>query len=405
MQAKIAVLGYSGKTDLLQSALGDPQSPNIFLTTLDISNHPFILTFFDIDCTNPDSILPQLSDITAILLIYNFHNSDTFQTISSLLPLLADLRSSHNPPIGLLGHFSSETPASVSHNSVANLVTQFRLDFSSEISPLTFPFAVTKLIHLRFDPIGEFIGKTVVVTGGAQGIGKCVSLEFAKRGATVYVADINQTALSIIESESRTFSGRIHPIICDVALESDCQNLATAASSNGFIHILINNAGIGRFNDANIFDSAMEGFDRVIAVNLRGTFMCAKFCSLHMPEGSAIVNIASTRALQSEAKTEGYSASKGGIVALTHAMSLSLAEKKIRVNAISPGWIDVSTWRPDGEQEKFTSEDLTQHPVGRVGVPQDIAEMCIFLASPRAGFITGQNHVVDGGMTKKMIYV
>jgi NAD(P)-dependent dehydrogenase (short-subunit alcohol dehydrogenase family) len=307
--------------------------------------------------------------------------------------------------LALLGDISGRTGERVPEKVVDDFVREFGIDFSAVVSSETIGLCLPRLVQMAFAPIGEFLGKTVVVTGGAQGIGKCVSLEFAKRGASIFAADIAEAALAVLESEAKSFSGRVRGVVCDVAVEADCRNLAEVASRNGAIDVLINNAGIGRFDDANIFDAGMEGFDRVIAVNLRGTFMCAKFCSTHMPAGSAIVNIASSRAVQSEPKTEGYSASKGGIVALTHAMSMSLAPKKIRVNAVSPGWIDVSTWRPGGEQEEFTEEDRSQHPVGRVGVPLDIAEICLFLASPRSSFITGQNHIVDGGMTKKMIYV
>jgi NAD(P)-dependent dehydrogenase (short-subunit alcohol dehydrogenase family) len=400
MHATFAVLGYPGKTDLLQASFGDPQSPHTFTTTATVSNVPFSLTLLDLD-------RPDFSDAAAIILVYDFNNPATFLALSDLAPAAASFRASspQHPPIALLGHISSHAGDRVSQDSLSAFVTQFQIDFSSEISPSTLDFAIAKLVQLSFAPIGEFTGKTAVVTGGAQGIGKCLCLEFAKRGALVFAADINEAALSALDIEARAFSGRVRTVHCDVAIEADCRRLAETASAGGGIDVLVNDAGIGRFNDANIFDPAMVGFDRVIAVNLRGTFMCGKFCSAHMSAGSAIVNIASSRAIQSEPKTEGYSASKGGIVALTHAMSMSLAPKGIRVNAVSPGWIDVSTWRPGGEQEKFTPQDLSQHPVGRVGVPQDIAEICIFLASSRSGFITGQNQVVDGGMTKKMIYV
>jgi NAD(P)-dependent dehydrogenase (short-subunit alcohol dehydrogenase family) len=400
MRATFAVLGFPGKTDLLRASLGDPQSPHTFTTTVNVSGVPFSLTLLDLDH-------PDFSDAAGVIFIYDFNDQATFLALADLATAASSFRASspRRPAFALLGHLFSQTGDRVSQNSVSSFASQFSVDFSSDICPATFGYALTKLVELSFSPIGEFTGKTVVITGGAQGIGKCLCLEFAKRGALVFAADIDEAALAALEAEARAFSGRVRAVPCDVAIEADCRRLAEAASAGGAIDVLVNDAGIGRFNDANIFDPAMDGFDRVIAVNLRGTFMCAKFCSVHMSAGSAIVNIASSRATQSEPKTEGYSASKGGIVALTHAMSMSLAPKGVRVNAVSPGWIDVSTWRPGGEQEKFTPEDLAQHPVGRVGVPQDIAEICIFLASPRAGFITGQNHVVDGGMTKKMIYV
>jgi NAD(P)-dependent dehydrogenase (short-subunit alcohol dehydrogenase family) len=145
----------------------------------------------------------------------------------------------------------------------------------------------------------------------------------------------------------------------------------------------------------------------VIAVNLTGMFLLVKYTLPCFRNGKgAIVNIASTRASMSEADTEAYSASKGGVVALTHALALSLGPK-IRVNCISPGWIETLSGKKKSRREfpKFSAADHGQHPAGRVGTTEDVAEMALFLLSDKAGFITGQNFVVDGGMTKKMIYV
>ncbi|NMC74269.1 MAG: SDR family oxidoreductase, partial [Geobacteraceae bacterium] len=168
--------------------------------------------------------------------------------------------------------------------------------------------------------------------------------------------------------------------------------------------LLVNNAGIGR--RAPFLELAAEDFDRVVAVNLRGTFLCSQSVARRMVErgrGGAIVNIASTRAFMSEPGTEAYTASKGGIVSLTHAMAISIGPHGIRVNCISPGWIETRDWQYSRCcEEPFHSErDRSQHPVGRVGRPRDIADACLFLAES-AGFITGQNLVVDGGMTVKM---
>ena len=147
-------------------------------------------------------------------------------------------------------------------------------------------------------------------------------------------------------------------------------------------------------------------WNRVIATNLTGVFLCSKHAvPLLRPGKGAIVNIASTRALQSEPHTEAYSASKGGVVALTHALAVSLGPD-IRVNCISPGWIAVDAWQKSANRRPPTMrpEDHAQHPVGRVGSPEDIAALVAWLISPQAGFVTGQNFVVDGGMTRKMIY-
>jgi NAD(P)-dependent dehydrogenase (short-subunit alcohol dehydrogenase family) len=393
MRTTIAVLGYPGKTDFLRAELGDPSSPSSFSTTVVISGISISVALLDVDSADPSALQPTLAASSAVLFVFSSADSATLEQVTNLIPIVVPAKL----PYLLFPLFPSSAG---DQTRIAAIGTDYGIDICHSAR---LDAAMAKLLTLRYGPFGEFFGKTVVVTGGAQGIGKCVALEFAKRGATVYAGDINEAALAALVAESQSFTDRVHAVVCDVALEADCRRLAGAAAAP--IDVLVNDAGIGGFGEANIFADSMDGFDRVIAVNLRGTFMCAKFCSQKMINGGAIVNIASSRAIQSEPKTEGYSASKGGIVALTHAMAMSLGPRGIRVNAISPGWIDVSTWRPGGEQEKLTPEDLSQHPVGRVGVPQDIAEMCLFLASPRAAFITGQNHVIDGGMTKKMIYV
>ena len=142
-----------------------------------------------------------------------------------------------------------------------------------------------------------------------------------------------------------------------------------------------------------------------MSVNVTGAYICAKYCVSHMPEGSSILNIVSTRALMSEPHTEPYTASKGALLALTHSLANSLAHR-VRVNAISPGWIDVSGWKKK-KNRKFiaiTAAEHAQHLVGRVGIPEDVAKAALYLTSDDAGFITGSNFVVDGGMTVKMIY-
>jgi NAD(P)-dependent dehydrogenase (short-subunit alcohol dehydrogenase family) len=151
---------------------------------------------------------------------------------------------------------------------------------------------------------------------------------------------------------------------------------------------------------------ALESWNRQLGVNLTGAFLMAKHAAPHLRAArGAIVNVASTRALQSEANTEAYSASKGGLVALTHALAVSLGPA-VRVNCVSPGWIDVSGWQKSAPRQpaSLSAADHAQHPAGRVGTPEDIAAMVAFLLSDAAGFVTGQNFVVDGGMTRKMIY-
>jgi NAD(P)-dependent dehydrogenase (short-subunit alcohol dehydrogenase family) len=175
----------------------------------------------------------------------------------------------------------------------------------------------------------------------------------------------------------------------------------------GRLDALVNNAAQARAHLGPVESLELRDWNRLIASNLTGVFLCSKHAipALRRSKGS-IVNIASTRALQSEADTEAYSASKGGVVALTHALAVSLGPE-IRVNCVSPGWIAVEEWKKSGQAKRpeLRPEDHAQHPVGRVGRPEDIAEMVLYLVSERAGFVTGQNFLVDGGMTRKMIYL
>lgn len=251
-----------------------------------------------------------------------------------------------------------------------------------------------------------FRDRVVIVTGGAQGIGMAITRVFAYAGAHVWVADCDAEACGEIQQAMRTEGKHVTAQICDVALEEDIRSFVdTVLASERHIDCLINNAGIGWIGG--FFDRVTADWDRVINVNLRGPYLFARYAAPHMPAGSALLNIASTRALMSEPNTEPYSASKAGILGLTHALAITLGERGIRVNAISPGWIDVSAWkkRSQSNQAVLSNRDHAQHPAGRVGKPEDIAELCLYLAdSSRAGFITGQNFVVDGGMTRKMIY-
>ncbi|MDK2809528.1 MAG: hypothetical protein PWR27_237 [Petroclostridium sp.] len=253
----------------------------------------------------------------------------------------------------------------------------------------------------------RFKEKVVIVTGGAQGIGMAITRSFAREGAKVVIADIDQEAGKENELYMRENGGECIYVQVDVASEESVKNMVQEAVSHyGGVNILINNAGIG--GNKSIYERSMEEWDRILGINLRGPFMCTKYCAPYIKKngGGAIINIASTRALMSEPNTEPYSASKGGILALTHSLAVSLGPDKIRVNAISPGWIDVTGWKKQSkrEQVQLTERDHLQHPVGRVGNPEDIAAACLFLCSEEAGFITGTNLVIDGGMTIKMIY-
>jgi NAD(P)-dependent dehydrogenase (short-subunit alcohol dehydrogenase family) len=249
--------------------------------------------------------------------------------------------------------------------------------------------------------------RTAAITGAGEGIGRVLALRFAKAGYRVSLADTNAEAgeetLGLVTRAGG--GGLFEP--ADVALAADVERwMERTVSELGCPDVLVCNAGIGRKGPFLELDPG--DFDRVIAVNLRGTFLCAQAAARRMVrrgQGGAIVTIASTRAFMSEPGTEAYTASKGGIVALTHGMAISLGPHGIRVNCVSPGWIETRDWKasPRAQKPAHSERDRMQHPVGRVGRPDDVADACLYLADS-AGFVTGQNLIVDGGMTVKMIY-
>lgn len=233
--------------------------------------------------------------------------------------------------------------------------------------------------------------KNVIVTGGAKGIGMGIVKKLASCGYSVFIADNDRyEGTTAAEELGCTY------VYCDVANENSviaCVNLVSGADG---IYALINNAGIASPKRTPISEMTLEEWNTVISVNLTGAFLFSRYCAPAMNKGY-IVNIASTRAFQSEKDTFAYSASKGGLVALTHSLAVSLGPDII-VNSISPGWINTD------QNYIPTEQDNSQHPAGRVGIPDDIAEAAEFLISGRADFICGQNLTVDGGMTKSMIY-
>jgi NAD(P)-dependent dehydrogenase (short-subunit alcohol dehydrogenase family) len=226
--------------------------------------------------------------------------------------------------------------------------------------------------------------RVALVTGGAQGIGRGIALVLAGQGWQVAVADVRR-------------SSDFFYVRTDVASEPAARACVRGVMKRfGRLDALVNNAGLTGPDDGPIEKLALRDWNRRIGINLTGAFLMAKHAIPHLRRArGAIVNIASTRSLQSEPDTEAYSASKGGLVALTHALANSLGPK-IRVNCVSPGWI---AHRP------VSKKDHAQHPAGRVGRDQDVAELAAYLLSDAAGFVTGQNFVIDGGMTRKMIYV
>ncbi len=248
------------------------------------------------------------------------------------------------------------------------------------------------------------MNNNIIVTGGAQGIGKIISTELLKKGYVVSVFEIDEEAIHEFQHELN--SKKVAFFQTDVSNEEGVkESVKASAKKFGNISGLINNAAIQI--DKSITALSLEEWNRVIKTNLTGTFLCSKIAIpfLKKVEGK-IINISSTRALQSEPDTEAYSASKGGILALTHSMAMSLGPE-IKVNSISPGWIEVSGIKKSSKaaQIKLSENDHRQHPAGRVGKAQDIANMVLFLLNPDNDFITGQNFVIDGGMTKKMMYV
>lgn len=246
--------------------------------------------------------------------------------------------------------------------------------------------------------------KNVIVTGGAQGIGKTIALHLLKNNFSVSVFDIDVEAIAEFRSETNTENMVFFQT--DVSDENSVsKSVLQSFEKFGNISGLINNAAIQI--DKPITELTLNEWNRVISTNLTGAFLCAKHATPHLKKAKgSIINISSTRAIQSEPNTEAYSASKGGILVLTHALAMSLGPE-IRVNCISPGWIDVSGIKKKSRAIQFepSETDHLQHPAGRVGKPEDIANMVLFLLNPENDFITGQNFIIDGGMTKKMIYV
>ena len=224
----------------------------------------------------------------------------------------------------------------------------------------------------------DFKNKIVVITGGARGIGKCIREKFEEAGATVCVIDLLDNDYFVGDlADKSTLEKFVDQVIRD----------------HGHVDCLVNNAAPKM---CGINSGSYEDFEYALKVGVTAPFYLSKMFMPFFSEGASIVNISSSRDRMSQPQTESYTAAKGGISALTHALSVSLAGK-VRVNSISPGWIDNNYTVYDGA-------DAVQQPAGRVGNPPDIANMVLYLCSDMAGFITGENICIDGGMTKQMIY-
>lgn len=231
-----------------------------------------------------------------------------------------------------------------------------------------------------------FANKTVIVTGASQGIGKSIAEHFLAKEAQVIGLDIQNSDLPGMVFRK-----------CDVGNFNEVIEVFSKIYKDyGAIHVLINNAGISKFTS--IWDIEERDWDELLNTNLKSVFICSREAARYMTEDiRSIVNMASTRAFMSEPNTELYSASKGGVFALTHSLAATLSKNRIRVNAIAPGWIHTG-------EEELRDIDHEQHWSGRVGQPEDIARACLFLSNPENSFINGECLNIDGGITRKMIY-
>ncbi|MCW2270460.1 3-oxoacyl-[acyl-carrier-protein] reductase FabG [compost metagenome] len=248
---------------------------------------------------------------------------------------------------------------------------------------------------------GSHNGRVALVTGAARGIGLGIAAWLIAEGWQVVLTDLDRARGA---KAAKVLGDNAWFIGMDVADEGQVKTgVAEVLGQFGRLDALVCNAAIADPHNTTLETLSLAHWNRVLAVNLGGPMLLAKHCAPYLrAHGGAIVNLASTRAAQSEPDTEAYAASKGGLLALTHALAVSLGPE-IRVNAVSPGWIDARD-PSQRRAEPLTETDHAQHPAGRVGTVEDVAAMVAWLLSRNAGFVTGQEFVVDGGMTKKMIY-
>jgi len=244
-------------------------------------------------------------------------------------------------------------------------------------------------------------GRVALVTGAARGIGLGIAAWLIVEGWKVVLADVDLkrgTAVAQALGEHASF------VVMDVASEEQvAAGVAQVIGLFGRLDALVCNAAVADPHNAVLESLDLAYWNRVLAVNLSGPMLLAKHCAPYLrAHCGSIVNLSSTRANQSEANTEAYAASKGGVLALTHALAISLGPE-VRVNAVSPGWIDARD--PAARRaEPLSESDHAQHPAGRVGTVEDVASLVAWLLSRNAGFVTGQAFVVDGGMSRKMVY-
>lgn len=251
----------------------------------------------------------------------------------------------------------------------------------------------------------RFDNKTYLVTGGGRGIGRAITKRLVDEGARVCILEPDAKAGRDAVDE---YGARVRFERGSVGKEADVKRAITATVKwGGRLDGAINNAGIANPKSGVIEKLSLADWERVITTNLTGSFLVAKHAIKHLRKSrGVIVNLSSTRSQQSEPNTIAYTTTKGGIDAMTHSLAISLGPE-IRVVGIAPGWIATSTFNPRSERKdpELSTADHAQHPVGRVGKPEDIAGLCAWILSDESGFITGQTFVVDGGMSRKMIYV
>jgi NAD(P)-dependent dehydrogenase (short-subunit alcohol dehydrogenase family) len=249
-------------------------------------------------------------------------------------------------------------------------------------------------------------GRAVLVTGGAQGIGRGIAQGVLGAGGSVLIGDLDAEAgAACLEEWDVGTAARF--LRLDVSREASVRRfVAHALDAFGRIDGLVNNAAIAEPHVGPLAELELADWNRFLASNLTSAFLCCKYALPALRESrGAIINIASTRALQSEPDTEPYATTKGGLVAFTHALAIS-AGPDVRVNAISPGWVPTEAWQKpaDRQSPKLSRKDHAQHPAGRAGMPEDIAHLAVYLLSAQSAWVTGQNFVIDGGMTRKMQY-
>ena len=253
----------------------------------------------------------------------------------------------------------------------------------------------------------EFEGKVAVITGAGMGMGKAIAIAFAEEGASIVVVDVNidtgQETVKTIQNKG----GRAIFIQADVSNASDAQQIAVdTISSFERIDVLVNNAGIQHYGS--VIETTEEEWDQVLGVNLKSIFLCSKYCipEIQKQGSGSVINIASVQGIASQKRVCPYSASKGGAISLTRNMAIDFAADNIRVNCVCPGSIDTPLLRAaaelTGNSQQAIQEWADAHVLKRVGQPEEVAQVVLFLASNKASFITGAAYVVDGGLITQL---